>query len=204
MSVRTVYRRDVARPAVLHCAVGSFTVNYCSSPLRHPLCYLHSPTVTMLCVLCLCRSYQLWPWPTSAVQWRCCHVKDFTLATPLFLWSLGTGCRKELDSLVVHRVYFVLTTDPPPCMCGEWAAWIRWVAADSCHMHQWLHIWSTLLHMSGGLLHTGEVQGSPKCIVNCVVWLVNCCCSNMNTVTGMPFEISYIEIKINIVVTGTL
>jgi len=57
--------------------------------------------------------------------------------------------------------------------------------------------------MSGGLLHAGEVQGSTKCTVNCVVWLVDCCCccSNiMNTVTGMPFEIRYIQMKINFVV----
>jgi len=56
--------------------------------------------------------------------------------------------------------------------------------------------------VSGGLLYAGKVQGSSKCTVNCVVWLVDwCCCTNlMNIVTGMPFEISYIQIKINFVV----
>lgn len=174
--------------AVLHCAVGSSIVNYCSSHPRYPVCNLHSPTVTMLCVLCLCRSCRLWPRPTSAVQWRCCHVKDFTLATPHFCDSWGQG------------LYFVLTTDSPSCMCGEWATWTR-AATDGCHMQQWLYIWSTLLRMSGGLLRAGKVQGSPKCTVNCVVCLVDCCCSNfMNIVTGMPFEISYIQMKINFVV----
>jgi len=73
--------------AMLRCAVGSCMVNYCSSPSQISSVWPPQPHCHhALCALSLSFIPVVWPRPTSAVQWRCCHVKDFTLATPHFLW----------------------------------------------------------------------------------------------------------------------
>jgi hypothetical protein len=69
-------------------------------------------------------------------------------------------------------LYFVLTTDTPPCMC---------VVNGPCAYDEWQPIVVTCNRDSRyeapcciclvGLLHAGEVQGSPKCTVNYVDWL---------------------------------
>jgi hypothetical protein len=145
----------VEGPAACHlvCCIVQWGVSQSSIALPHsrcPLCHLHSPTVTMLYVLCLCRLYQLWPCQTLAVQWRYCHVKEFTV---FILWSLGTGCSKELDSLAVHRVcilsWQLLLPQTPHhlcvCVCvasglREYGEWQPIVVACS-HEHPDVYVW---------------------------------------------------------------
>jgi len=83
----------------LGCCIVQWGVS--QSIIALPHLDIHCVTSTALLSLCfVCSvsvslSHQLWPRSTSAVQWRCCHVKDFTLATPLFCDRWGQGVPKN-------------------------------------------------------------------------------------------------------------